>query len=187
MTSLTQSPDEVVTSPLARTLGRRLVGVPYGGSVVASCYVMDYAGQFRFAAPPADVWSAIERLDQFERWWGWLGNLQVEGAALDTGCILRCTVAPPVPYRMNIQVELCRCVPGRLIDAVVSGDLAGEGHLWLQPDGDQTLTDVSWSVEMLQRRMRVAARVAYPLLRWGHDRVVDATVRGFRSQIERRP
>jgi hypothetical protein len=36
---------------------------------------------------------------------------------------------------------------------------------------------------MMQRPMRIAARVAYPLLRWGHDRVVDATVDGLRRQL----
>jgi len=35
----------------------------------------------------------------------------------------------------------------------------------------------------MQRPMRVAARVAYPVLRWGHDRVVDATVAGFRRHL----
>jgi hypothetical protein len=38
---------------------------------------------------------------------------------------------------------------------------------------------------MMQRPMRLAARVAYPLLRWGHDRVVEATVAGFRRQLAR--
>jgi hypothetical protein len=36
---------------------------------------------------------------------------------------------------------------------------------------------------MMQRPMRVAARVASPVLRWGHDRVVDATVAGFRRHL----
>jgi hypothetical protein len=36
---------------------------------------------------------------------------------------------------------------------------------------------------MMQRPMRVAARVAPPVLRWGHDRVVDATVAGFRRHL----
>jgi len=31
--------------------------------------------------------------------------------------------------------------------------------------------------------MRLAARAAAPLLRWGHDRVVDMTVAGFRRQL----
>jgi hypothetical protein len=30
--------------------------------------------------------------------------------------------------------------------------------------------------------LRIAARVAYPALRWGHDRVVDTAVSGFRRR-----
>ena len=33
--------------------------------------------------------------------------------------------------------------------------------------------------------MRVAARLASPLLRWGHDRVVEVTVVGFRRNLNR--
>jgi len=37
---------------------------------------------------------------------------------------------------------------------------------------------------MMQAPMRSVARFAHPLLRWGHDRVVDATVSSFRRQVE---
>jgi carbon monoxide dehydrogenase subunit G len=155
-------------------------------SYVRSSYVMDYTGRFSFPVPPDDLWAAIERLDQFESWWGWLGQLQVDGRGLQEGSVLRGTVSPPVPYRMRVQVELCRCVPCQLIDASVTGDLAGDAHLRLHRDGSNTVTDVAWSLEMRQRPMRVAARVAYPVLRWGHDRVVDATVSAFRRQLRAR-
>ena len=145
---------------------------------------MDYAGRFLFPVPPDDLWSAIGRLDQFERWWGWLGHLQVDGGGIATGSVLHGTVSPPVPYQMHVDVELERCVPCELIDARVTGDLSGDAHLRLHADGDSTVTDVEWSLEMLQRPMRVAARVARPLLRWGHDRVVEATVSGFRRQLQ---
>ena len=151
--------------------------------MVASCYVMDYTGRFGLAAPPTEVWAAMEQLDQFERWWGWLGNLRADGDGLTTGSVLQGTVDPPVPYRMRVAIALDRCVPGRLIDARVSGDLAGDAHLRLQPADEGTIADVAWSLEMRQRPMRVAARVAYPLLRWGHDRVVEATVAGFRAHL----
>lgn len=153
--------------------------------MVASCYVMDYAGRFTFPVPPDELWSEIERLDQFERWWAWLGSLETDGTGLETGAVLRGTVAPPVPYRMHVDVELRRCVPGELIDASVTGDLAGEAHLRLHPTPQGTEADVAWSLEMLQLPMRIAARVAYPLLRWGHDRVVEATVNGFQAQLRR--
>ncbi len=155
--------------------------------VVASCYWMDYSGRFVFPVPPQELWEALERVDQFERWWGWLGSLEVDGAGLQAGSVLRGTVNPPVPYRMHVDVELCECVPGRLIDASVRGDLAGDAHLRLQPSPEGTVTDVAWSLEMKQLPMRLAARVAYPLLRWGHDCVVDATVRGFRAELRPGP
>ena len=146
---------------------------------------MDYAGRFTFPVAPLELWAAIERIDQFERWWNWLRELELDGDGLCPGSVLRGTVAPPVPYRMRVAVEIDRCLPGRLIDAEVTGDLAGGASLRLEPDGPQgqgTIAEVEWSLEMKQLPMRVAARFAYPLLRWGHDRVVETTVAGFRRQ-----
>ena len=155
--------------------------------MVASCYVMDYAGRFDFPVAPAEMWAALERMDQFERWWGWLGNLVIDGPGLEAGSVLHGTVAPPVPYRMRVDVELGQCVPAEMIDASVTGDLVGDAHLRMHPSPEGTVTDVAWSLEMRQLPMRMAARVAYPLLRWGHDRVVEATVSGFRAQLRRSP
>jgi hypothetical protein len=42
---------------------------------------------------------------------------------------------------------------------------------------------VTWTIEMMQRPMRVAARLAPRMLRWGHDRVVESTVASFRSRL----
>ncbi len=155
--------------------------------VVASCYLIDYTGRFYFPVTPSELWAAIERLEQFEHFWGWLSDLSVDGPALEAGTVLRGTVAPPVPYRMYVEVELTECVPERLIDADVTGDLAGVAHLRIRPCPQGTVADVEWSLEMLQAPMRMAARVAHPLLKWGHDRVVDATVAGFRYHLRRDP
>lgn len=125
----------------------------------------------------------MEELDRLEPRWSWLGNLSVEGRGLQVGSVLRGTVDPPLPYRMRLQVYVQRCIPARLIDAVVHGDLEGDAHLMLEPDDGGTRADVAWTIEMMQRPMRMAARVAYPMLRWGHDRVVDSTVKGFRTHL----
>jgi hypothetical protein len=148
---------------------------------------MDYAGRFPFPVPPSEMWTVLERLDQFERWWGWLRDLEVDGPGLEAGTVLRGTVSPPVPYRMHVDVEVCECVPARMIDATITGDLVGDAHLRMHPNAEGTVTEVAWSLEMRQLPMRVAARVAYPLLRWGHDQVVEATVSGFRAQLRRLP
>ena len=47
----------------------------------------------------------------------------------------------------------------------------------------ETRAHASWTIEMTQPSMRVAARLAPRLLRWGHDRVVDATVQGLRRHL----
>jgi carbon monoxide dehydrogenase subunit G len=151
--------------------------------VVVRAPLIDYRGTYRFTAPPEVVWETIERTGEFERWWGWLGDFRVEGPGLKAGSVLVGVVSPPLPYHMRIRVELERCVQPSLIDAAVHGDLEGRGRLELTRVGEDTVASVAWTIEMMQRPMRAAARFAYPLLRFGHDRVVDATVHGFRRQL----
>jgi carbon monoxide dehydrogenase subunit G len=146
--------------------------------------VIEFRKQFRFAVPPDVVWESIEQTNDFERWWAWLGDFHLEGPGLQAGSVLVGVVTPPLPYRMRVRVVLERCVKPESIDAAVHGDLEGRAHLALTSEGDGTLATASWTIEMMQRTMRLADRVAHPLLQWGHDRVVDATVVGFRRNVE---
>jgi carbon monoxide dehydrogenase subunit G len=148
--------------------------------MATSPYVIEYEGAFHLDLPPEQVWAIISRTDRYEGWWGWLREFETEGRDLETGSVLRGVVVPPLPYRMRLEVVLTKSTRPRRIDAVVSGDLRGEATLTLNPDGEGTEATVGWSIEMMQRPMRLAARLAYPLLRWGHDLVVQATVEGFR-------
>jgi carbon monoxide dehydrogenase subunit G len=150
---------------------------------VATAAVIDYRGTFEFEDPPESVWGTLERTGEFEQWWAWLGDFRLDGPGLEAGAVLVGVVSPPLPYQMRIRVELERCVRPSLIDAAVHGDLEGRARLELAPDGDGTVVSVTWTIEMMQAPMRVAARFAYPLLSWGHDRVVDATLNGFRRRL----
>jgi carbon monoxide dehydrogenase subunit G len=149
--------------------------------------VIDYRRSFLFEATPEGLWQALSEPHRFEGWWGWLGELRVEGAGLVDGAVLSGLVSPPVPYRMRVDVHLDRCQPPRRIDATVEGDLRGTAWLELRPHEAGTKAEVAWRIEMMQRAMRVAARVASPLLHWGHDRVVDMTVAGFRRHLSGLP
>jgi hypothetical protein len=157
--------------------------------VASSPFVIDYRGRFSFAAAPDEVWARIMAVDRFERWWGWLSEFHVEGTRADNGdlrdgSVLWGIVSPPVPYRMRLCVEIERCRPPSSIDAAVHGDLEGQAALRLQSRPGGTCADVAWTIEMMQRPMRVAARVAHPVLEWGHDRVVAATVASFARVVE---
>jgi carbon monoxide dehydrogenase subunit G len=151
---------------------------------VAGRPVFTYRRTFGFSLSPVDLWARMEQVDQFERWWPWLQEFRVEGDGLATGSVLHGVVAPPVPYRMRIRVELTRCERPRNIDAVIGGDLEGEARLRVHDDGVGSQVEVAWTVEMMQRRMRLASRFGRPLLQWGHDRVVESTVAGFRRRLE---
>lgn len=146
--------------------------------------IIEYRGTHRFTVPPETVWAAIERTDEFPQWWAWLREFHLEGSGLRCGSSMVGIVSPPLPYRMRIRVDLEKCVAPATIDAAVHGDLEGHAHLALEPDRSGTLATAAWTIEMTQLPMRLAARFGRPLLCWGHDRVVEATVAGFRRQVE---
>lgn len=147
--------------------------------------VIDYRSSFGLDAAPEEVWRAIEHSERFESWWGWLEEFRLDGDGLVDGAVLHGVVSPPLPYRMRLRVHLDRCRRPRSIDATVHGDLEGWARLSLEPQGAGTRAEIVWSIEMMQRPMRVAARVARPVLQWGHDRVVEITVASFRRQLRR--
>src|ERR1035437_9179415 len=155
----------------------------YPGLMATSPYVIEYEGAFYLDLPPEEVWTIISRTNRFEDWWSWLRDFETEGSSLETGSVLRGVVVPPLPYRMRLEVVLEECVMPHRIAAVVSGDLEGNASLTFTPDGGGTQATVGWTIEMMQGPMRLAARLAHPLLRWGHDLVVQATVEGFRRTL----
>lgn len=147
--------------------------------------MIDYRGSFEFDLPPEAMWDALEHYERFEGWWGWLHEFHADGRGLETGSVLQGVVSPPVPYEMRVSVSLDKSVRPQDIAASVTGDLEGTAHLHLTPRGGGSRVEVDWKIEMRQRSMRLAARLASPLLRWGHDRVVEMTVSGFRRNLSR--
>jgi hypothetical protein len=126
----------------------------------------------------------MEEVDQFEGWWSWLEEFKLDGDSFVRGSVLHGVIAPPLPYRMRIRVELTECEPFHHIDALVHGDLEGESRLEIHESSTGSRVDVDWTVEMMQRPMRTASRFAHPLLQWGHDVVVAITVSGFQRRLE---
>jgi uncharacterized protein YndB with AHSA1/START domain len=143
---------------------------------------VEYQATFWFPVPPPQIWAIIERFDLFESWWAWLADFRADDGGLVTGNVLHGTVIPPVPDRQRLDVRLQQCDRPRLIEAAIDGDVRGQAVLRLDAAGGGTRAQVAWSLRMHSAPLRVAARVAYPLMRWGHDRVVDMAVAGFRQR-----
>lgn len=147
--------------------------------------VVEHAAAYRFAVPPGRLWAALQDTGSFPAWWPWLREFDATGDGLIAGTVLRGVVVPPVPYRMQVVVELAHVEPAREIHAVVRGDLVGPATLRIAPEPAGCTAHVTWRVEMRRPAMRAAARVARPLLVWGHDQVVAVTVARFRGVVER--
>jgi uncharacterized protein YndB with AHSA1/START domain len=147
-------------------------------------YVIDFAGSFTLPAPPSRVWSRLAHVDEYESWWPWLKDVRVEGPGLVSGSTLDGTVAPPLPYRMRVRVTFVECVPPHAIHAAVVGDLQGSGRLLLRRTGTGTRADVTWTLELMQRSMRLVSRMGRPLMLWGQQRVVEATLAGFTRHLQ---
>lgn len=144
--------------------------------------VVRFADEYWFPVSPARMWEILDQVERYPTWWAWLRDFAAApvGAGLTSGTVLRGTVVPPVPYRLSVQVTFERCAPPALVEATVDGDLRGTAMLELTAAGDGTTASVAWTLQILSPPLRVAARVALPLVRWGHDQVVARAVAGFR-------
>jgi hypothetical protein len=138
-----------------------------------------YRQTFVLPAPVGEVWATLERVDTYQQWWPWLVGFELDG--LSAGGTAACTVQAPLPYRLRFSVDLVAVEAGRLVDGVVSGDLAGPARMELAPSGTGTLATLAWQLEPHGRLVRLLGATARPALRWGHDRIVAAGLRQFVS------
>ena len=143
---------------------------------------IDYRGSFWFPVGPDELWEAIEQFDRFESWWTWLRDFTADTERLVDGNVLHATVVPPVPQRLRLDIRLETSRRPHLLAARIDGDVGGSAVMRLEPVAGGTRVAAVWSLEMLSRPLRVAIVVAYPLMRWGHDRVVEMAVAGFRRE-----
>jgi hypothetical protein len=143
---------------------------------------VDYRGAFWFPVSPDELWETIERFDQFESWWAWLRKFGADTEGLIAGNALHGTVVPPVPYRLRLDVRLEQCLRPHVVQATIGGDVRGSAEMRMEPVDDGTWVSVAWSLDMMSTPLRVAARVAYPVMCWAHGRVVQMAVAGFRQR-----
>jgi hypothetical protein len=135
---------------------------------------------FEFGVGPAALWSALTSVDRYRQWWPWLrefdGTMFVEGARW------RCAVRSPLLYRVRFVIVLEDVVAGRSASAAVTGDIVGQARLDVTPGTGGSRLRLEATLASESRLLRTIARVAPPLARFGHDRLLSVGVRQFRSR-----
>jgi hypothetical protein len=141
------------------------------------------------------VWEAFGATDRYRSWWPWL--TEFDGGPLVRGARWSCAVSPPLPYVVRFTLTLVAVEEARSIRALVEGDITGSATLELveDPDVDADLPDGSdGSVGVACRihlradltpshtALRLVAGAASPVVRRGHDWVLDTGARQFRER-----
>ena len=133
--------------------------------------------EYRFPFEPDALWSALSATSDYQRWWPWLREFEARG--LVAGDRWRCTVKPPLPYSLRFTIELIDVVPVTTLSATISGDIAGRARIDIEPDDGGSRLHLTSTLAPSNRAFAVIATVARPVVKRGHDWVLDTGAAQF--------
>jgi uncharacterized protein YndB with AHSA1/START domain len=150
--------------------------------------------RYHFELPRPTVWAAITDVTAYPRWWSWLGEF--DGERLAPGEVWTCAVHPPLPYVLRFRLTIDEVEPERLVTARVSGDIGGTATLWMAAAGGASSSgdpnpSVTTPTTEVRLRSRLAPRnrwlaavaaTARPVVRYGHDWVLDTGASQFAAR-----
>lgn len=131
-----------------------------------------------FDVPVEQLWALFTDTASFSRWWPWLR--QFTPVPLEPGARTSCSIGPPLPYLLNVDLLVTDVTPTSAVDVTVSGDAAGPARLEVRDGHAGSTARLVWELEVQRPLLRMATTLARPLLQWGHDWVVTNGVEQFR-------
>lgn len=125
----------------------------------------------------------MAQVHRYREWWPWLRRF--DAVALAPGEVWTATVQPPLPYRLTFRLHLLEVDAPRCVEVDVSGDIEGTARLEVVPTASGS--DLHFRSDLGPRSPALAtvARFAEPMVRFGHDWVIDAGLRQFRRRAAR--
>lgn len=148
-----------------------------------------FVTRLRICADRQRVWQAILDPAAWPSWWRWLRSAELleDGDADLVGARYRLSFGTAPPYTLSFESTTVRVIAPALLEAQVSGDLAGSGLRQLD-DAAHASTDVTytWLVETTKRWMNAVAPVARPLFSRNHDVLMRDFGRGLAQDVDAR-
>ncbi|MGK2949588.1 MAG: SRPBCC family protein [Acidimicrobiales bacterium] len=133
-----------------------------------------------FDVAPAELWAAMERVDDYRAWWPWLRHF--EASVLADGEVWGALVRPPLPYRLRFDLHLHAVEAPHQVSAEITGDIVGSARIEITPTASgcslHVVSDLAPANSVLRSVMRVAPRMA----RFGHDWVLTTGLRQFTAR-----
>lgn len=136
--------------------------------------------RYRFDDAPDELWARLVDVTSYPHWWPWLREF--DGTELAAGEIWRCTVQPPLPYRVHFAVHLDRVEPRTAVAATVTGEIVGHADLTITADGAGTAVRLVADLGPDRRALRALSVAFRPLVRFGHNWVLDTGAEQFAAR-----
>lgn len=137
---------------------------------------------YSFDATRQRVWDAFGSTGDYQSWWPWLQEFG--GGPFAEGARWECVVSPPLPYLVRFTITLVAVHEARSVRATVEGEIAGRAEIELVDDRDGASCRLHLTSELAptQPALRLVAIAARPVVRRGHDWVLDTGARQFRER-----
>ena len=110
--------------------------------------------------------------------WPWLRRFDATQGLVE-GALWRCRVQPPLPYSVGFTLTLDELTESERVRATVRGDIEGSAELTLKEDPRGCELHLVSSLAPRHPGLRALALVGRPLIRFGHDWVLDTGAKQF--------
>lgn len=138
--------------------------------------------RYRFDQSPVELWRRLEDVGSYPTWWPWLR--QFDGVRLQAGDVWRCAVQPPLPYRVRFTVQLDSVEPPASVTATIRGEIVGTAQLTVAAAPGGSTVRLVADLGPDRRALRALSLALRPLVRRGHDWVLDTGARQFAAEAE---
>ncbi|WP_314222015.1 SRPBCC family protein [Streptomyces zaehneri] len=131
-------------------------------------------------APPARVYDALERAEDYPRWWRQVREVNQVDAS--TGVI---RVRSLLPYDLTFTArEVRRDAAAGVLEIAMTGDLDGWARWTVTADGSGTLARYEQVVQVNKPLLRRFAVPGRPVFRLNHRLMMRAGRRGLAAYLE---
>lgn len=130
--------------------------------------------------PPRRAWDALTHVEDYQRWWPWLRRFDAD--ALADGERWRARIRVLMPWSLRLDLHLVAVEAPERVEAEIGGDIEGTAVITLDATTEGASIRLRSDLAPRRRLLRAVNRVAPPVSRRLHDRVVD---RAFRQFAER--
>ncbi|MEU3857358.1 SRPBCC family protein [Streptomyces sp. NPDC028722] len=130
-------------------------------------------------APPAAVYAALERPEDYPRWWP-----QVRAVTRRDGRTGVITIRSALPYGITLTVRETRRDPAvGVLEVALSGDMEGWARWTVTAGGPGALVRYDQEVDVRKPLLRLLAVPGRPVFRANHRLMMRAGRRGLRRHL----